>query len=124
MLLCSPPRIGTGRLALEGEQLLIRSAFIGLAAAVGVLSSIGHAAPAHADDVAFLSDLKENGFENDDGNGRLIVQGHGVCNELAGGASSLAIAKEVFEGSQMDSMADSEQFVGIAIKDLCPSEGS
>jgi hypothetical protein len=103
---------------------LIRSAFLGFATAVGVLSSIGHAVPAHADDVTFLSDLKEAGFENDNGNSRLIVAGHGVCGELAQGTSSSAVAKQAFEESNMDSLADAQQFVGIAIKDLCPGEGS
>lgn len=103
-----------------------RPAFLGFVAAVGVvLSRVGNAASAHADDVTFLSDLKEAGFDNDNGgNSSLITAGHDMCNALAEGSSRSVVAKELFEDSKMDSLADSQQFVGIAIKDLCPAEGS
>lgn len=79
-----------------------------------------HPATAHADTVSFLTDLKAVGFGDSDGNSTMIAAGYQACQELAAGVSPSALARQIFTSSELDSLFAAQQFVTIAIHDLCP----
>jgi hypothetical protein len=85
-----------------------------------VAAAVIGAAPAHADDITYLDDLKAAGFDQPhNGNSGMIESGHGICRALAAGASPDQIAQYLYENSHLDSLEDGRQLVGIAQQDLC-----
>jgi hypothetical protein len=92
------------------------------ATGVGALlaAAIVGAAPAHADTLSFLTDVKAAGFAADVGaNAGLIQLGRYVCTTIAGGAPPEAVAEYIFTHSQLDNLDSARQFVTIAQNDLC-----
>lgn len=75
--------------------------------------------PANADELGFLTDIKEAGFGSDDGNGALIEAGRRMCGSLNSGATPEQVAEHFFETSQLNSLARARRFVNIVQQDLC-----
>jgi Protein of unknown function (DUF732) len=83
-------------------------------------AAVTSAAPAHADDITYLDDLKAAGFDQPhNGNGGMIESGHGIRRALAAGASPEQIAQYLYENSHLSSLDEGRQLVGIARQDLC-----
>jgi hypothetical protein len=89
-----------------------------------VSAAVAFAAPAHCDEIGFLTDIKAAGFTADSGNGSIIEVGTGMCRALAAGATREQVAEAFFERSQLDSLDRARVFVGIAQQDLCTLPGS
>jgi hypothetical protein len=79
-----------------------------------------HAAPAHADQFSFISDIRAANFDTSEG-GNTTILGAGlvVCTALDAGHSPEEIAEAFFERSQLGSLDRAREFVGIAQQDLC-----
>jgi hypothetical protein len=91
------------------------------ASAIAIFAAVptSGTAVAHADTDSFLTDMESAGFDNGGGNGAEIRVGYHVCAEVAGGASPLQAADDLWLNSHLDHQG-ARQFVGIAIRDLCP----
>jgi Protein of unknown function (DUF732) len=90
---------------------------VGAALMGGATYGIG---AAHADNEdSFLSDMEAAGFDNGNGNGAEIMVGYDICSEIAGGWSPTRAAHDLWKTSKLDKYG-AKQFVGIAIRDLCP----
>ena len=78
---------------------LIAGGLIGAAAIMGAAGE----ATAHADDAtdAFLSDMESAGLYNQGGDATEIALGVHVCFELSTGAQPMAVAHELYQGSQL-----------------------
>jgi len=79
------------------------------------------AGPAHADatNAQYLSDIQAAGFTAATGQGPLLRLGHGMCDEMDAGASSASMVNELYHGGAL-TQDRAQQFVMIAIRDLCP----
>lgn len=88
----------------------------GLGAAIGCLLA---PPAAHADDLAFLTDVKAAGFYTDVGNGPLVAAGDEVCALLGEGNTPAQVAQIVFLHSGANSFSRAQTFVSIAQQDLC-----
>lgn len=85
-----------------------------------VCAAVAFAAPAHCDEIGFLTDIKAAEFTSDTTNTALVQVGVGICQSLHAGNSPKAIAREFFEKSQLSSLDRADEFVAIAQQDLCP----
>jgi hypothetical protein len=113
----------------------------GIAAAVGITAAgalgVGLAGPALADtgtvstDTAaaatiaasqFTADVTNAGFYNQGGPGAQMVLGVSMCNAIDAGSSPLAVAHDLYLNSNLTAFR-AGQFVGIAVRDLCPWNG-
>jgi hypothetical protein len=110
----------------------MKKMIIGGLAAVAAAIGIAVAAPAHADGVStdtafavtvaasqFTADVTNAGFYNQGGAGAQLMVGIDICNELDAGWTPAAAAHDVYVRSDLSAYG-SGQFVGIAVRDLCP----
>jgi hypothetical protein len=102
------------------RKSLVNAAVVG-ASALAIFAALPTSgmAVAHADADSFLTDMEAAGFDNGSGNGAEIRVGYRVCAEIAGGISALKAADDLWLNSHLDHQ-EAGQFVGIAIRDLCP----
>ena len=91
-------------------------------AAAGLLLASGATAQADAD--TFLNDAHAAGFFNGDGNLAMIGVGESVCSDMAKGTSPSDEAHALWIISGMTDQDTAQQFVDIAVKDLCPPQGT
>jgi Protein of unknown function (DUF732) len=99
----------------------VRSLFVGLAALVALLGSLGVAAPtAHADavDNNFVNALNSKGITFASPQAA-IVAAHEVCDELDSGRASSDVANDVMSQSSLDGY-HAGFFVGVSIAAFCP----
>lgn len=91
-----------------------------LLVAVALAVSVAIAPVANADEVSFVEDMNDAGFTNDNGYKAEVAVGMHICSELLAGDTSWHQAHSLYLTSRMRTESEAQQFVNIAIKDLCP----
>lgn len=92
-----------------------------LLAALGMALAATVVAPvAHADEASFVQDMSDAGFTNGDGAKAEVAVGMQICSNLLAGATNYSEAHRLYLDSKLNSESEADQFVHIAIKDLCP----
>lgn len=105
------------------REIFITTATLAAAAIAGT----GFAAPAHADETAYLTDLHNAGIGDASGDSALLQVGWDLCRQLSDGASLEQLRAQVLynsdtgQGSQGVGPAQANDVVNYAIVDLCPS---
>jgi Protein of unknown function (DUF732) len=91
------------------------------------IASLAFAAPAHADETAYLNHLHNAGITNDKGDAALVQVGWNMCAQLANGVSRQELRAQVLfdsdtlEGSNGINPDEADDIVNYAMADLCPS---
>jgi hypothetical protein len=98
-------------------------ALAAIAAAVTMGAGIVTAAPAHADEATFIEDAANAGFFNHSGAAAELDVGRNMCSELDSGWSRRHVIDDLWQAGPM-TRRSAAHFVGIAIRDLCPWDGS
>lgn len=108
--------------------MLFRNVFIaGAVVAAAAIAGTGFAAPARADETAYLNDLHNAGIVDASGDSALLQVGWDLCRQLSDGASLEQLRAQVLynsdtgQGSEGVGPAQANDVVNYAIVDLCPS---
>lgn len=98
-------------------------------AAVGICTTVGLAAPAHAvpappvsgDDAGFLAELRQDGISYPNPN-QAVAAGKAVCTCLNNGESGLGLIHDLKTRNSGFDMESASQFAAIAAKYYCPQQ--
>ncbi|MEB4208735.1 DUF732 domain-containing protein [Mycobacterium sp. 94-17] len=96
-------------------------------AAGAAVAGIAFAAPAHADETAYLNDLHNAGISDASGDAALLQVGWDMCRQLSNGTSLPQLRAQVLynsdtgQGSNGVDPAQANDIVNYAMADLCPS---
>jgi hypothetical protein len=91
-----------------------------------MVAGTGFAAPAYADENAYLTHLHDAGITDASGDSALLQVGWDLCRQFSNGASLEQLRAQVLynsdtgEGSQGVGPAQANDVVNYAIADLCP----
>ena len=123
-------RPASTRMRTTTMKKIIVGGLAAVATAIGIATF--PAGPAHADTVdtdaaaeatlaasQFTADVTNAGFYNQGGAGAQLVVGINVCNQLDAGWTPAQASDKLYAHSGLSAFG-SGQFVGIAVRDLCP----